>query len=165
MGRGGVEGRSLRPGKLASAENQATQTGEAERATEVKVYFRNFGSLFEAIIIPIEKLPYSPPPQYEYETPDGEIRKIVKPVWLCAKAKQDVRECLMRQGLNPSDFITPATVHGKWKIQLHQGIVYAKKLLDITSEANPGKPIPSHGEIDTLFYSKLEKLLGEAEKE
>jgi hypothetical protein len=129
-----------------------------ENRATVKVFFRNHGCVYEADIIPIALLPYKPGPQYEYNIPNSEIKKVAKPIWLSALGKHDVRECLLRQGLEPSDFITAATVHGEWKIKLHQGVVYAKRMVDITSEANPSKPYPARWERDLLFYSKLEKL-------
>jgi hypothetical protein len=110
--------------------------------------------LYEADIIPISMLPYEPGPQYEHELPDSEISKVAKPVWLTTKAKQDVRSCLEVQGLEPSDYITSATVHGDWKITMHQGIIYAKSVKDITREADPSKPVPSSRDISLLFEEK-----------
>ncbi|MCW1309520.1 MAG: hypothetical protein QXP04_02410 [Candidatus Nanoarchaeia archaeon] len=119
----------------------------------VKVYFRNYGVLFFATIVPISSLPYRPPRQYYGNVPD-EITG-AEPVFLCNRALADVQKCLEIQGLDQYDYITPATVHGPWKAQPHQGIIYTKKLYNITRAANPYKPFPSSFEINELF----EKLL------
>lgn len=124
----------------------------------VKVYFRNNGCLFFAKIVPISSLPYRPPLQYYGNVPDGEIRKVAEPVFLCNKGLADVKKCLEIQGLDQYEYITSATVHGPWKAQPHQGIIYTKKLYNITRAANPYKPIPSSAEISELF-EKLVKLL------
>ncbi|MEM3895426.1 hypothetical protein [Thermofilum sp.] len=128
---------------------------EAKVSQEVKVYFRKYGCLFFAKIIPIQALPYRPPRQYYGSRPNGEIRKVAEPVFLPNRGVCDVRICLEIQGLQSYDYITPATVHGEWKKQLHQGIIYATSLYNITHAANPYKPFPSSTEVNELF----EKLL------
>lgn len=115
----------------------------------VVVIFRNYGALYKANIIPLSALPYSPAPQYLHSLPNGKIAQVATPVWLSAQGVADVREHLKLQGLQPTDYITPATVHGNWKVTMHQGIIYATEIKDITRQANPHKPFPSSTEIQS----------------
>jgi hypothetical protein len=124
----------------------------------MKVYYRNYGCLKEADIIPISALPYEPSAAYEHKLPNDKISKVCKPIWLTANARYDVAQCLDVQGVDPDEYITEATVHGLHKLHKHQGVIYALNEVDITSQANPRKPIPSSSEIDSLFYSKIKSI-------
>lgn len=125
----------------------------------VKVFFRNHGCLFQAVIAPLDQLPFVPSPAYEGKVPDGTIEAAgLTPIFLCTKAKGDVRECLQRQGVNFDAYVTPATVHGTWKLRKHQGVIYAVEK-DLTHQVNPHKPFPSRAEIADLFMRLLATLL------
>ena len=119
---------------------------------------RTYGRLCIHLIIPISELPYTPPPQYSGKIPNSVIEKVASPVWLSSTGVSDTRKCLRIQGLEPSDYITPATVHGEWKVQKHQGIVYAIKSKDVTDYANPSKPIPASWEVERLFENLLMRI-------
>jgi len=120
---------------------------------------RSYGSLILRLIVPLSSLPFKPNPQYNSSLPNGTIEKAgLKPIWLSTAGKTSVIESLHVQGLNPEEYITPATVHGRWKCKMHQGIVYQIAELDLTFVANPSKPIPSREEIDKLYSSLLNLL-------
>ncbi|MEM5868248.1 MAG: hypothetical protein QXG39_10070 [Candidatus Aenigmatarchaeota archaeon] len=121
----------------------------------VKVFFRIFGCLYYAKIVPIAQLPYTPSPAYDMQLPD-ELREVVEPIWLSTQAREDVRLCLERQGLDPWDYITPATVHNQNKTKKNQGIIYTIYAKNITYLANLNKPFPSKDEIQKLFTRFVE---------
>jgi len=109
----------------------------------VLVTFINFGSLFLADIQQIpEKYKYASFYMDDPIPPEG--------FWLCAYARREVHFQLKEKGLDPYNYISPATVHGKWKIQKHQGIIYPTKIANLTKYANVEKPIPSRKEIEEL---------------
>jgi len=122
---------------------------------------RSYGSLILRLIVPLSSLPFKPNPQYNSSLPNGAIEKAgLKPIWLSTAGKISVSESLHVQGLDPDEYITPATVHGRWKCKKHQGVIYQinSKELDLTFVANPSKPIPSREEIDKLYSSLLNLL-------
>jgi len=122
------------------------------------VAFRNYGSLYLAEIVPKSELPYVPKPQYRGNVPDGEIRKVAEPIFLCHQACNDVWKSLNVRNLDYDAYVTPATVHGEWKARKRQGVIYAKRVKNITYYANPYKPIPSSAEIEALFMSILDRI-------
>jgi len=122
------------------------------------VAFRNYGSLYLAEIVPISELPYVPPSQYRGNVPDGGIRKVAEPIFLCNQACNDVWKCLNSLHLDYDSYVTHATVHGEWKARKRQGVIYAKHVENITHYANPNKPIPSSAEIEALFMSILSRI-------
>lgn len=128
---------------------------------------RSYGSVRLHLVVPLSELPFIPPPQWNRNIPNGEIKRYgVEPVWLTARGRIDAELCLRLQGVDDTyDYITSATVHGRWKKRLHQGIIYAVrgKSISLASYANPRKPIPSRAERDALFEHLLEILESNAD--
>lgn len=56
------------------------------------------------------------------------------PIYLSAPMRRMVEYSLMLQGLEPREFIIPATVHGEWKKAWHQGyIITAESIVKPTN--------------------------------
>jgi len=128
-----------------------------EKPVMAIVCFRDFDRVYLAEILPLSQLPYVPEPQYQFSKPNSEISNICKPQWLTARGLDDVIACLSAQGLNADNYYTRATVHDRSKKKMHQGIIYIKRMIDITEYASP-KPTPSAGERAMLYFYVLAKI-------
>ncbi|MEM1944088.1 MAG: hypothetical protein QXE52_08410, partial [Candidatus Caldarchaeum sp.] len=107
------------------------------------------GALYIANIVPLKRVPDLPPYILGGELPDETGG--FTPVFLTARAKQDVIVSLRAQGADPEQYILPASVH-KHKAILWQGIVFATTPpIGITEHANPDKPMPSSKEVQRLW--------------
>lgn len=90
----------------------------------VRVKFKKHGVEYVAYIFPLSKI------NRPFSICDGKLPIVnnATPIWLPTKSRAEVEAELFRQNLNPYDYIQEATVHPSWKLQRHQGVIYAKKV-------------------------------------
>ncbi|MEM4167680.1 MAG: hypothetical protein QXW98_04495 [Candidatus Caldarchaeum sp.] len=90
----------------------------------VLVRFRKHGLEYIADVIPKALVEGRPASIYDGELPQTYPRAI----WLTTNARADVARCLLDMGLEPASYIQEATVHKSWKLQRHQGVIYARRV-------------------------------------
>jgi len=89
-----------------------------------------------------------------FRMPGENSVRLVSPIWLSARGRDRVERCL---GDDVDAYLTPATIHGKWKRVWRQGIVYALKWVDITHFAS-WKPAPSSEEREKLTEKVIDMI-------